>query len=73
MCLKQEKRTEELNRMKKPGEDLPKKNAESKNVRKTPGIKQTYQQNQSKPTNQPNKQTNKKPKTTPGSEETRKQ
>jgi hypothetical protein len=59
--------------MKKPREDLPKKNTESKNVRKTPGIKQTYQQNQSKPTNQPTKQTNKKPKTTPGSEETRKQ
>ena len=56
--------------MKKPREDLPKKNTESKNVRKTPGIKQTYQQNQSKPTSQP---TNKKPKTTPGSEETRKQ
>lgn len=45
--------------MKKPREDLPKKNTESKNVRKTPGIKQTYQQNQSKPTNQPTKQTNK--------------
>ena len=43
--------------MKKPREDLPKKNTESKNVRKTPGIKQTYQQNQSKPTNQPTKQT----------------
>ena len=56
--------------MKKPREDLPKKNTESKNVRKTPGIKQTYQQNQSKPTTQTNKQ---KPKTTPGSEETRKQ
>ena len=59
--------------MKKPREDLPKKNTESKNVRKTPGIKQTYQQNQSKPNKQTNKQTNKKPKTTPGSEETRKQ
>ena len=59
--------------MKKPREDLPKKNTESKNVRKTPGIKQTYQQNQSKPTNQTNKQTNKTPKTTLGSEETRKQ
>ena len=43
--------------MKKPREDLPKKNTESKNVRKTPGIKQTYQQNQSKPTNQTNKKT----------------
>ena len=59
--------------MKKPREDLPKKNTESKNVRKTPGIKQTYQQNKSKPTNQTNKQTKKKHKTTPGSEETRKQ
>ena len=42
--------------MKKPREDLPKKNTESKNVRKTPGIKQTYQQNQTKPTNQPTNQ-----------------
>lgn len=48
--------------MKKPREDLPKKNTESKNVRKTPGIKQTYQQNQSKPTNQPTNQTNKQTK-----------
>lgn len=49
--------------MKKPREDLPKKNTESKNVRKTPGIKQTYQQNQTKPTNQPTNHTNKQNKT----------
>lgn len=58
--------------MKKPREDLPKKNTESKNVRKTPGIKQTYQQNQSKPTNQPTKQTNTKNRNKPQSKNQKK-